>query len=124
MTMKQKILVVEDDLHSQFLYKAILKDKYELFICASVSSAKELLKKQKIDLVLLDLALKGEDDGLALARYLRASDKWNKVNIIAVTAHTFEFDKEKSLKAGCNTFLSKPIRGGTIISHIEKALGE
>ncbi len=124
MTKKQKILVVEDDPHSQLLYKALLIDKYKLFTCASVLSAKEHLKKHKIDLVLLDLSLKGEEDGLVLARYIRASEKWNKVIIIAVTAHAFVFDKEKCIKAGCNDFYTKPIRGYTLISHIGKALGE
>jgi DNA-binding response OmpR family regulator len=124
MTKKQKILIVEDDPHSQILYKALLRDKYELFICESVLSAKEHLKKQKIDLVLLDLSLKGNEDGLVLARYIRENDRWNKVIIIAVTAHAFVFDRDKCLDAGCNDFFTKPIRGKTLISHIEKALVE
>ncbi|MEE9190475.1 MAG: response regulator, partial [Candidatus Neomarinimicrobiota bacterium] len=88
-----------------------------------VSSAKEYLKKDKIELVLLDLSLKGNEDGLVLARYIRENDKWNKVIITAVTAHAFVFDREKCIEAGCNNFFTKPVRGNTLIKHIEMALG-
>jgi DNA-binding response OmpR family regulator len=124
MTKKQNILIVEDDLNTQILYKALLSDKYELFTCDTVLQAKEYLKKDGIDLVILDLSLKGEDDGLVLVRFIRADKKWNKTTILAVTAHAFVFDKERCLEAGCNAFLTKPIRGNTLIGYIQKSLVE
>ena len=123
MTKKQNILIVEDDLNTQILYKALLSDKYELFTCDTVLQAKEYLKKDGIDLVILDLSLKGADDGLVLAQYIRSSKKWNNTTILAVTAHAFVFDKERCLEAGCNAFLTKPLKGNTLVDHVNRILG-
>jgi CheY-like chemotaxis protein len=123
MDKKDKILIVEDDTNTQILYKALLNEKYDLSICDSVSSAKQYLKANgTVKLVLLDLSLKGEEDGLVLAEYIRSSNKGNKIIILAVTAHAFTFDKERCLATGCNDFLTKPLKGKKLLDHIESVL--
>ncbi len=124
MVNKHKILIVEDDANTQILYKALFNQKYDYYMCDNVSSAKKYLQENGIvKLILLDLSLKGDDDGLALANYIRSSGKWGEITILAVTAHAFAFDKERCLEAGCDEILIKPIRGNTLVNHINRILG-
>ena len=55
-----------------------------------------------------------------LTRALRAEDVYRDLPIIAVTAHAFPEDRVKSLAAGCNAYLAKPIRGYELFSLIEE----
>ena len=107
---RMSILVVEDDPNSQKLASFTLKKDYELHFAESVADSKKKLDTHEIQLILLDLSLRGDEDGLDLARFLRADAKWNKVPIIALTAHAFTSDKERCLEAGCNDFMTKPFR--------------
>ena len=85
----------------------------------AVVEAKQQLKEQKVDLVLLDLSLIGDEDGLDLTRFMRQSKQWKIVPIIAVTAHAFTSDREKCLQAGCNDYLAKPIRSEKLLEMIK-----
>ncbi|MFQ6604487.1 MAG: PAS domain S-box protein [Fidelibacterota bacterium] len=103
------VLVVEDDEMSRRLADVLLRKKFNLSYAESVSEAKRVLQRSPIDLVLLDLSLKGEQDGLKLALWMRKQKKWEKTPIIVVSAHALEEDKDKALAAGCNDFVTKPI---------------
>ncbi|MCH8067990.1 MAG: hypothetical protein IID16_01775 [Candidatus Marinimicrobia bacterium] len=46
-------------------------------------------------MILLDLTLKGNEDGLHLVTYLRKSRKWESIPVIAITAYAFMADREK-----------------------------
>ena len=59
-------------------------------------------------------------NGIDAAREIRKVDK--KVPIIALTAYAFTNDRERSLEAGCNEYLSKPVRLETLIETIVKYL--
>jgi len=104
------ILVVEDDPNSQKLATFTLSKAYDLFFAESVTDAKKMLETHEIQLVLLDLSLRGDEDGLELARHLRSQDSWMDLPIIALTAHAFNSDRERCMEAGCNDFMTKPFR--------------
>jgi len=117
-----RILIVEDDPNSQRLMKFYLKGNYKTYFANSVRRAKEQVIKQKIDLILLDLSLKGNEDGIDLVHYLRKQKKWESLPIIAVTAHALVTDRESCLLAGCNDYLSKPIRKADLLDRISQLL--
>ncbi len=104
------VLVVEDDPNSQKLAGFTLKKDFNLHFAESVAEAKEKLSNHDIQLILLDLSLKGDEDGLDLARYLRAQEKWKQIPIVALTAHAFTSDRDRCMEAGCNEFMTKPFR--------------
>lgn len=116
------ILVVEDDQLSQNLMKFLLQDQYTVHIAPSVAAAKQLLNDEPVALILLDLSLEGDEDGLDLTRYLRQTAPWQNLPIIAVTAHAFVTDRDNALNAGCNDYLSKPIRQNVLKQKIEDYL--
>ncbi|MBC8400787.1 MAG: PAS domain S-box protein [Candidatus Marinimicrobia bacterium] len=113
------ILIVEDDQNAANLFSIYLRRKYDMCFAVSVVEAKQQLKEQKVDLVLLDLSLIGDEDGLDLTRFMRQSKQWKIVPIIAVTAHAFTSDREKCLQAGCNDYLAKPIRSEKLLEMIK-----
>ncbi|NOZ75871.1 MAG: PAS domain S-box protein [FCB group bacterium] len=114
------VLVVEDDPSSQLLMEYFLKSRYQLYYAVSVQEAKEVLRKIKPQVVLLDLSLAGNEDGLNLVRVMRKKKKWSTIPVIALTAHVFVTDRDRCLKAGCNDYLSKPVRQSVLLDKIRR----
>ncbi|MCK5329772.1 MAG: PAS domain S-box protein, partial [Candidatus Marinimicrobia bacterium] len=66
------VLLVEDDINNRKALEVILKRKYETPYAVSVAEAKKQLRKHKVDLIILDLSLEGDEDGLDLVAYMKA----------------------------------------------------
>ncbi len=115
-----RLLVIEDDLNAQKLFKFFLGESYHTLFAVSVAEAKQQLRGNKVDLILLDLSLIGNEDGLDLARYLRKTKRWKEIPIIAVTAHAFTSDRDNCLTAGCDDYISKPIKKRDLIEKIRQ----
>jgi CheY-like chemotaxis protein len=62
-----------------------------------------------VDMILMDLSLADGEDGTELTRRFRADKRWQKIPIVALTAHANEADRERALAAGCNDYLAKPV---------------
>ena len=114
-------LLIEDDPTSRDYMMEILKPSgVELLWSETGKEALKLFReKQTIDLVLLDLKLP-DLDGLKVAREIRLSD--NKTPIIAQTAYAMSGDAQKSLRAGCNAYISKPIDRNELVDKINQLL--
>lgn len=83
----------------------------------------EIFKKNTYDLILMDIMLP-EMNGYEITTEIRKFEKLNKiekpVTIIALTANTYENDKEKCFNVGMNEYLSKPFSAQQLIKTIEK----
>lgn len=117
---KLRILYVEDDITSQELVEMILRKFHEIKYVISGEEALELIKTYQFDLILMDISLKGGINGLQLTKILRNNPLYNKIPIIAVTAHAFENDRIASMEAGCNDYISKPVRKNDLLTIINK----
>lgn len=119
-----KILLVEDNLMNQKVVMFNLK-KLDCEILAAVtgSQAIDLFKNNTFDLVLMDIMLP-EMDGYEITAVIRKIEMENHVEkpvpIIALTANTYDNDKEKCFNAGMNDYLSKPFNARQLIDMIEK----
>ena len=102
------ILLVEDDIINQTTLKRFLGINYTTIITDSSDEALGILKKKKVDLILMDISIMGSKNGLELTKELKASRKYSHIPVIAVTAHAFEVDKRNALEAGCDNYLAKP----------------
>lgn len=100
---------MEDDPNSRLLLQHALGSRYRLLYAVSVAEAWEHLEQHAVDLILLDLSLEGDADGLDLTCALREQKEWEHLPIIVTTAYAFTTDREKCLEAGCTEFLSKPL---------------
>ncbi|MBN1873913.1 MAG: hybrid sensor histidine kinase/response regulator [Anaerolineae bacterium] len=104
-----RILYVEDDLSSQRLVQRILTaEGFEVSIADNGIGAIEAARKEKPDLILMDINISGMD-GYEVSTRLRMVDGAENVPIIAVTAATLRGDRERALVAGCNGYIPKPI---------------
>jgi len=66
----------------------------------------------------MDISIKGRLDGLGLTKELKKSKEFSHVPVIAITAHAFEEDKQKALKAGCDNYLAKPFTKESLLNMI------
>ena len=68
---KPKLLVVEDDYEISRFIKIFMNKHFDIQICDSSDTLYERLKNDKFDVILMDIALSGEKDGLQLTKELR-----------------------------------------------------
>jgi CheY-like chemotaxis protein len=106
--MTQKIAVVEDNPDNRLLVQALLEDLYEVSEFETGQEAVDGLLEDEPDLVLLDISLP-EMDGTEVLAWIREQESLRDVPVIALTAHAMAGDREKSLSAGFDDYLTKPI---------------
>ncbi|NJK96886.1 MAG: response regulator [Bacteroidales bacterium] len=112
------VLLVEDDPSSVVYYEEIFDDGGITWKLANTGEkAIELFKSLKFDVILLDLRLP-DINGLEIAKRIREAD--STVTIIAQTAYAMIEDEVEALQAGCNDFISKPIRPALLLEKIRK----
>jgi len=115
---KLKILIVEDDEESTILINIALKSLSDDIITSNNGEeAVEICRMHPdIDLILMDIKLP-LINGYEATRLIRLFN--TKVIIIAQTAYALAGDREKSIDAGCNDYISKPIIRNQLIKLIE-----
>jgi CheY-like chemotaxis protein len=117
-----KVLVAEDNIANQFVIKAILeKRNYQVTIVNHGEEALNALKKEKFDLVLMDMMMPVMD-GVTAARAIRVELNLIDLPIIALTANTGLQDKEKCLDAGMDDVLTKPLDSQLLDNKIKQHL--
>ena len=119
---KKQILVVEDDEQSTRYLQVLLEHDYFVHSASWADAAWRILQEYPIDLVLMDISLPGEENGLQLTRRIRASEQMRTLPVITVTAHAFPRDRENSLAAGCNEYISKPFERAVLLDAVRRYL--
>ena len=118
------ILVVEDNDDNRRLALKILASRG--YTAVGVVDGMEALNKLADvdpDLVLMDINLP-DIDGYEVIRRIRQQEEFAGLPIIALTAHAMAGDEEKSLAAGCNSYIAKPINARTLPDSIAAVLKE
>ncbi len=120
---KLKILIVDDTDDNRMLIKAFLKKSpHELFEANNGEEALEFVKTNHPDLILMDMQMPVMD-GYTATKAIREYEKTNHLEpakIWALTAYALKNEVQKSIQAGCNLHLVKPIRRNELISEIQK----
>lgn len=105
-TRRKSILVAEDIDSNYMLVNAILKD-YDLTRACTGKEAVEFASNFRYDAILMDMKMPVMD-GIEATMKIRQFDKITP--IIAVTANAFDSDKVEAMEAGCNAFVTKPLK--------------
>ncbi|MDX1900594.1 MAG: response regulator [Gammaproteobacteria bacterium] len=114
------ILLVDDDIRLCVAIKELLtQHAFQVFVANESHSAEALLKEHSIDLILLDLLLPGEKDGMALCQSIR---KMTMAPIIILSGVKEDVEKIISLEVGADFFLTKPFNSRVLIAHIRAML--
>lgn len=118
---KAKILLVEDNpINQRVAVKMLEKRGYKLDIADNGLEALELMKRNKYDLLLMDVQMP-KMDGYEATRNIRKNESGaSRIPIIAMTANALKGDKEKCLQAGMDDYVSKPFRPNELYSIVEK----
>lgn len=107
-TKHMKILYVEDNPANVYLVKRVARaGKHSIVSYAEGAKVLQKFEKVQPDLVLMDIQLVGDVGGLDVVRELRR--RGVTVPIVAVTAYAMLGDRERSLEAGCDEYLAKPL---------------
>jgi two-component system OmpR family response regulator len=113
------ILIVDDHRElRELVSRALTKEGFRVSAAADGRAMRQVLADTRIDLILLDLMLPGED-GLSLCRSLRTQ---SKIPIIMLTAKGDEVDRVIGLEMGADDYLPKPFGSRELIARIRAVL--
>jgi two-component system cell cycle response regulator DivK len=119
---RERILVVEDNAKNLKLIRDVLQfSGYEVVEARSGEEGVELAGRHSPDLVLMDLQLPGMD-GVEALRLLRADPVTKSVPVVAVTAFAMETDRDRTLHAGFDGYVEKPISVRALPSQVKSFL--
>ncbi len=116
---RKKILLIEDNFDTQLIFKIYLRNLFDMEITETAESGIELLKKNKYDLLILDINLPGKLDGSAVLNELRNVMNKKDFPVLVVTAYAMKGDKEKFLKQGADDYLSKPVMKDDFLDRVK-----
>ena len=103
------ILYVEDNPENRLLIRRVLQaEGYLVLEAENAAGALEVVQEQAPDLVLMDISLP-DVDGYALTHQLKSLPEFAGVPIIALTANVMKGDRERTLLAGCDGYIQKPV---------------
>jgi two-component system cell cycle response regulator DivK len=118
------ILYVEDNFDNRMLVRRVLESEgYRVVEAEDGTQGIEQLQSEIPDLVLMDINLP-EIDGYEVTRRFKQLPGMAKVPVIAMTANVMKGDREKTLAAGCDGYIPKPIDIDTLPNQIAKFLGK
>lgn len=114
------ILHVEDNPENRLLVKRILQASgYTLHETENATQTLQILNSLKPDLILMDINIP-EMDGYTLTHKIKSMPGLAHTPVIAITANVMKGDREKSLQAGCDGYIQKPIDVDTFVEQVEK----
>jgi len=106
---KNTILYIEDNPGNRMLIRRVLEaEGYSIVEAIDGPEGLSLAKKMTPDLILMDINLPGID-GYELTGMLKQMKHLARVPVIAMTANVMRGDREKTLEAGCDGYIQKPI---------------
>jgi two-component system cell cycle response regulator DivK len=119
---KGTILYVEDNPENRLLVRRVLlADGYSLVEAGNANEALGVLNDNRPDLILMDINMPGVD-GYTLTTQIKAMAGFERVPILAITANVMRGDREKTLQAGCDGYIQKPIDIDQLTREIERFL--
>ena len=117
---KKKILIIEDNIESQLIYKVYLRSNYSVEFAETGEDGFELIKKNQYDLLLLDINLPGKLSGEDVLNKVRKELMLTDFPIIVITAYALKGDKERFLEQGANDYLAKPVDKQILLNAVAK----
>ncbi|OGS11871.1 MAG: hypothetical protein A2234_09100 [Elusimicrobia bacterium RIFOXYA2_FULL_58_8] len=120
--MGQKILIVEDeDLIAKVLSIRFENLGYAVFVAGDGEAGLATVKKEKPDLVLLDLGLP-KIDGTTLCELIKTDAALKNTKVIILTGKRLMGDMENSFQAGADLYVNKPYEWERLLAQVKKLL--
>lgn len=118
------ILYVEDNPDNRLLVQRILMvEGYRVLQAENAERAREILRTETPDLILMDINMP-DIDGYSLTAEFKRLPSLKHTPIIALTANVMRGDRERTLEAGCDGYLQKPVDVDALPGQIEYFLSK
>jgi len=122
MSNEPTILYVEDNVDNRTLVSRILMvEGYNLIEAVNATEALKILEATKPDLILMDINMP-DMDGYTLTGKIKKMPGLESIPVIALTANVMRGDREKSLEAGCDGYIEKPVDIDLLPEQIQRFL--
>jgi two-component system alkaline phosphatase synthesis response regulator PhoP len=119
---KQRVLVVEDEEDiAELVQYNLNKERYEVLVASSGEAGLDMARRERPDLILLDIMLPGMD-GLEVCRALHADPETAQIPIVMVTAKGEEADIVTGLELGADDYVTKPFSPKVLIARLRSVL--
>jgi two-component system cell cycle response regulator DivK len=116
------ILYVEDNVDNRTLVRRVLTaEGYSIIEAVNATQALEILNNTKPNLILMDINMP-DIDGYTLTARIKETPGLELIPIIALTANVMRGDRERSLEAGCDGYIQKPIDIDALSEQVERFL--
>ncbi len=117
-----KILVVDDEVYMLRLVQFNLeKSGYSVITAKDGQEALEILKKEKIDLIITDVMMP-RIDGLELCKRVKADPRWKSLPVIMLTAMAQISDRADGKEVGADDYITKPFNPKELLAIVENTL--
>lgn len=121
--MSARILVVEDVIVNRALLVAMLEGEgYEVVEATDASEALGLLRRESVDIVLLDVMLPGSMDGFAVCRWIKSHADYADLPVIFITGLDDTASKVQGLELGAADYVTKPFKREEILARVRTQL--
>ena len=121
---KKRILYIEDNPENRLLaLRILMAEGYDVALAATGIEGLTIAEKDRPDLILVDINMP-ELDGYTVTTKLKEMPHLKYVPVIALTANVMRGDREKTLAAGCDGYLQKPIDIDTFTQEIARFIEE
>jgi DNA-binding response OmpR family regulator len=120
----KKILIVDDDPDvRQAMHIRLRANSYDTCFASDALSSVTEARKQRPDLIILDLGLPG-DDGYVVMERLKGQAVLSQIPIIVVSARDARGNHDRVIAAGAQVYLQKPVINAELLAIIRQTLGE
>lgn len=119
-----KVLVVDDEPNILLSLEFLMEQAgFDVFTADDGETALEVIDRERPDLVLLDISLPGIS-GFDVLEKIRSSDDFKKLQVIMLTAHGREVEREKGLALGADDYITKPFSTQALVNKVRHLLNE
>lgn len=116
------VLLVEDnELNRDMLSRRLTRKGYRILCAEDGEQGVDLARRERPDLILMDMSLPVLD-GWEATRRLKAAEDTRTIPVIALTAHAMSGDAERAFAAGCDDFDTKPVDLERLLDKMKNAL--
>ena len=119
--MRKRILVVDDDEMNLKRTRMILEKYYNVLLAESGREALEKIRTEKVDLILLDIAMPKMD---GIETFKRMKDAFVDIPVIFLTASGYEDDVRNAISLGAVNYLKKPFFPKELLKRVARGLEE